>query len=99
MREIVRLPRAEEDLVQIWRYIAEDNEMAADRLLDRFAQVAQKLASHPEVGRLRSELADGMRSFLVGNYVLFYSATPTELVIVRVLSRYLDTDESDFSTV
>lgn len=99
MGEVVRLPRAEEDLVQIWRYIAYDNETAADRLLDRFAEVARKLASHPEAGRSRPELADGMRSFLVGNYVLFYSATPAELVIVRVLSRYLDIDESDFSTV
>ncbi|MCR6500310.1 type II toxin-antitoxin system RelE/ParE family toxin [Shinella sp. CPCC 101442] len=98
MREVVRLPRAEEDLVQIWRCIADDNETAADRLLDRFAEVARKLASHPEAGRLRSELADGMRSFLVGNYVLFYRAAPAELVLVRVLSRYLDIDEIDFST-
>lgn len=98
MRKVGRLPRAEEDLVQIWRYIADDNEMAADRLLDRFADVARKLASHPEAGRSRPELAAGMRSFLIGNYVLFYSATPTELVIVRVLSRYLDIDESDFGT-
>lgn len=84
--------------MQIWRYIADDNEMAADRLLDRFADVACKLESHPEAGRSRPELAVGMRSFLIGNYVLFYSATPTELVIVRVLSRYLDIDESDFGT-
>ena len=98
MREVVRLPRAEEDLVQIWRYIADDNETAADRLLDRFADVARKLASHPEAGRLRAELAADMRSFLVGNYVLFYSATQAELIIVRVLSRYLDIDEHDFGT-
>ena len=43
MLEVTRLPRAEEDLLQIWRYIAEDNEAAADRFLDRLAAVAGKL--------------------------------------------------------
>lgn len=96
MLEIVRLPQAEEDLIQIWRYIADDNEQAADRLLDRFADVARKLATHPEAGRSRFELADGLRSFVIGNYVLFYLASRSQLIIVRVLSRYLDIDEDDF---
>lgn len=95
MLEVVRLPQAEADLIQIWRYIADDNEAAADRLLDRFAEVAQKLAAHPEAGR-RPELAEGLRSFVVGNYVLFYLASRTQLIVVRVLSRYLDIDEDDF---
>ena len=30
--EIVRRPRARLDLIEIWTYIAEDNEAAADRL-------------------------------------------------------------------
>lgn len=96
MREIVRFPRAEEDLIQTWRYIAEDSEAAADRLLDRFADVARKLSTHPEAGRPRPELAEGLRSFVVGNYVLFYRATASQFIVVRVLSRYLDIDEDDF---
>jgi toxin ParE1/3/4 len=31
---IVRTDRAEEDLIDIWTYIALDNERAADRVLD-----------------------------------------------------------------
>lgn len=96
MLEVVRLPSAEEDLLQIWRYVADDSEAAADRLLDRFADVARKLSLHPEAGRSRLELADGLRSFVVGNYVLFYMVNGSQLVIVRVLSRYLDLDEDDF---
>lgn len=95
MLALTRLPQAEDDLIQIWQYIAEDSEMAADRLLDRFSDVAQKLAAHPEAGRLRPELADDVRSFVVGNCVLFYKTTSTELAIIRVLSRYLDIGEDD----
>ena len=94
--EITRLPQAEEDLIQIWRYIADDNEAAADRLLDRIAGVVRKLSMHPEAGRLRPELVEGLRSFVIGNHVLFYKANASQLILVRVLSRYLDIDEDDF---
>lgn len=50
--------------MRIWRYIADDNEKAADRLLDRFQDAANKLAVHPEAGRPRPELSDGLRSFM-----------------------------------
>ena len=96
MLEIVRLPQAEDDLVAIWNYIADDNEAAADRLLDRIAGVALKLAAHPEAGRARPELASGLRSFVLGNYVLFYLHDSRRLTLVRVLSRYLDIGEDDF---
>lgn len=98
MLNVVHLPKAEEDLIQIWRYIADDNEAAADRLLDRFAETARTLAAHPEAGRLRPELAERLRSFVIGNYVLFYMVDGLQLVIVRVLSRYLDIDGDDFGT-
>lgn len=96
MLEVTHLPRAEEDLIQIWRYIADDNEAAADRLLDRVAEAARKLSAHPEAGRLRPELSAGLRSFVIGNYVLFYKVSTTRLTIVRVLSRYLDIGEDEF---
>jgi len=62
--EILRRPQARLDLIDIWNYIADDNEAAADRLLDRIEQ--------PKAGRERAELAPGLRSFPVGNYLLFY---------------------------
>jgi toxin ParE1/3/4 len=96
MLEVFHLPRAEEDLIDIWRYIAHDSESAADRLLDRFADAAEKLAAHPDAGRPRPELAEGLRSLYVGNYVLFYTVTPPRLILVRILSRYLDIDDADF---
>jgi toxin ParE1/3/4 len=35
-REILRRPQARLDLIEIWSFIADDNEAAADRMLDRF---------------------------------------------------------------
>ncbi len=37
------------------------------------------------MGRPRDELAEGLRSFSVGRYVMFYRAIPEGVEIVRVL--------------
>ncbi|TFF17200.1 type II toxin-antitoxin system RelE/ParE family toxin, partial [Jiella endophytica] len=44
---ITRRPRAREDLLEVWGYIADDNETAADRMLDRIEQKLFMLADHP----------------------------------------------------
>ncbi|GLS43842.1 type II toxin-antitoxin system RelE/ParE family toxin [Methylobacterium brachythecii] len=96
MGRIGNRPRARRDLIEIWRYVAEDNEIAADQLLDRIDGVLTMLGGRPFAGRERSELADGLRSFPVGNYVLFYLPIENGIELVRVLSRYLDIATDDF---
>jgi toxin ParE1/3/4 len=44
------------------------------------------LASSPLVGRNREDLAPNLRSFPVGNYVVFYQAEPDGIIVVRILS-------------
>lgn len=66
MAVIVRRPRAQDDIVEIWGYIADDSEAQADAFVDRLDAKFQLLARQPGLGRLREELADGMRSFPVG---------------------------------
>jgi toxin ParE1/3/4 len=44
------------------------------------------------LGRSRDQLALGMRSFPVGNYLIFYLPIKNGIVIVRVLSGYRDLD-------
>lgn len=85
-----RTPRARLDLVDIWRFIADDSEAAADRMLDRIDSAAHMLADHPEAGRARPELLAGIRSFPVGAYVLFYRPDADGILLVRVLSGYRD---------
>ena len=94
-RTTTRRPRAETDLVEIWSYIADDNEPAADRLLGRVDGELKMLLEHPQAGRLRPELKPELRSLPVGNYVVFYRPTPDGIEVVRVLSGYLDLTPDD----
>jgi toxin ParE1/3/4 len=42
-REILRRSRARRDLEEIWSYIADDNESAADRMLERIDEILRML--------------------------------------------------------
>jgi toxin ParE1/3/4 len=92
-REIVLRPQARQDLIEIWRFIAEDNEAAADRRID---DLLAMLRDRPLAGRARPELAPDLRSFPVSNYVLFYLPLADGIELVRVRSGYLDTGPEDF---
>jgi toxin ParE1/3/4 len=59
MRPFVLTPRAEQDVNDIWDYIAGDIIEAADRVLDAFETSMLKLAKNPGIGHWRDELADG----------------------------------------
>ncbi|MER9891509.1 type II toxin-antitoxin system RelE/ParE family toxin [Mesorhizobium sp. M0119] len=43
---IIRTAHAEEDLIAIWLYVAQDSEAAADRLLDRIVARWQQVATY-----------------------------------------------------
>jgi toxin ParE1/3/4 len=90
---IIKRPLARSDLAEIWDYIADDNETRADAFVDLIDQKLQALASHPDMGRSRDELEEGLRSFPVGRYVIFYRVIPEGVEIARVLhgSRDIDT--------
>lgn len=76
---------AESDLLDTWLYIAEDQPINADRYLDKLQEKAQKLAEFPELGRDRPELAEGLKSFPIDRYNLYYTVTESKLILVRVL--------------
>lgn len=76
---------AETDLLDTWLYIAEDQPINADRYLDKLQEKAQKLAEFPELGRDRPELAEGLKSFPIDRYNLYYTVTESKLILVRVL--------------
>ncbi|MDD3581331.1 MAG: type II toxin-antitoxin system RelE/ParE family toxin [Desulfobacca sp.] len=85
MPTIVKRPLARSDLAEIWDYIADDNESRADAFIDLIDRKFHELASHPNMGRSRDELSEGLRSFPVGRYVIFYRPLPQGVEIIRVL--------------
>lgn len=85
MAVVRRSPLAEQDFREIWRYIAQDNPDAADRLLRRIDEKLELYAERPNMGTNRSRLARGLRSFPVGNYIVFYRVVAEGIELVRVL--------------
>lgn len=92
MSVVNRRPRAQDDIVEIWSYIADDSEAQADAFVDRLDAKFQLLARQPGLGRLREELARDLRSFPIGRYVVFYEPIPDGIAIVRVLHSARDID-------
>lgn len=85
MMSLRRTAAAEDDLIAIWLRIAEDDQRAADRMLDRFADAERRLASFPEIGMLRPELGVGIRAIFVRGHALFYRTVQSQIEIVRVM--------------
>jgi toxin ParE1/3/4 len=56
MLRIHKHPQAENDLDEIWWYIAQDNPDNADKLLDDIEETSRKLARFADMGRNRDEL-------------------------------------------
>ena len=93
MAKIERSSQAQRDLVDIWLYIANDSPAAADKFLDQIDTLCKLLSTSPLLGRSREELGRSLRSFPVGDYLIFYRPKHTGIVVVRVLSGYRDLDK------
>ena len=58
---------------QIWLYIARNaNFEIAERLVDSITSTFPLLAANPGLGRHRPNLGEGMRTFPVNNYRIYY---------------------------
>ena len=79
------LSEAEQDLVEIWIYIAEDNPVNADCYVEKLYKKGQLLAENPMIGTERNELMQELRSFPVDHYVLYYRERNQTLEMIRVL--------------
>jgi toxin ParE1/3/4 len=86
-----RLSRqAEQDLEDIWVYLAQQDELLADKqiaqILDRFPMLSQ----FPDMGRQRDDLLIGLKSFPIKPYIIFYTKIADGIEIVRVLHQSRD---------
>lgn len=92
MATVQKHPKADEDLFEIWDFIALDSVDAADAWIDKLDAQFTLLATQPLMGKAREELAAGLRSFPYGRYVIFYLPDTNGIHVVRVLHSARDID-------
>ncbi len=77
---------AEQDLDDLWGYIAADSVDAADRLTMRLFDAFEALARNPGIGHTREDLTPFPVLFWpVGNYLVIYRAESSPIEIVAIV--------------
>jgi len=100
MAEVLFARHAQTDLLEAWVFIAEEDQAAADRVLDTIEREANILVTQPLMGRARPDLADGVRSWPTSTaYNLYYVATADGVTILRVLHHARDVQQISFETL
>jgi toxin ParE1/3/4 len=85
MAKLTIAPSAESDLDEIWQYLAENNEAAAEKFIRELARKFQLLADNKEIGRRQDDFIVEMRMFPFKNYHIYYFPTDEGVEIYRVL--------------
>lgn len=79
------LREAENDLIEIWQYVAEDDQEAATRLLHSLEAKFHLLAQNRKLGPARPDIAPDLRYLVDRNYLILYREASDSIEIVRVL--------------
>ena len=89
---------AKADLINAWLQIAADSPERADRYISRLQEICELLAGQPKMGLDRPDIAAGVRSFPVDQYVIYYEQHDETIAVLRIwhaaqdpLTFFLDT--------
>lgn len=96
MPRLLIRPLAEQDLDGIWDYIALDSQERAEAVLRNLYDKMGTLAHNPYIGRERSEIMSGLRSFPIGRYIVFYEPLADGIDVLRVLHGARDIQDIPF---
>lgn len=77
--------RAQEDLIEIWRYISADDPASADKVIDEIENACLLIAGNPRIGPARDDIRPGFRYYIVREYLIFYRIRMQGVEVVRVL--------------
>ncbi len=83
-------PLVEDELLGIWKFIAQDNPDAATRVVEAAYETFHKLAANPGLGRarkFRNSRLMGIRSFRVtgfDSYLIFYRSVQDGIQVHHV---------------
>lgn len=85
MKPIVLSIEAEQDLVEIGRYIALDHPERALSFIDELERKAAKACERPLSYRERRDISPGLRAVQHGSYMIFFRDLIDEVRIVRIV--------------
>jgi toxin ParE1/3/4 len=76
---------AEADLIEVWLQLADDGGLnQADEYISKLQAICELIASQPDMGLNRPDIAKGVRSFPVDRYVIYYEHYGSTLSVLRV---------------
>jgi toxin ParE1/3/4 len=87
---------AEQDLSEIYEYIAADSTTAADRTLARIEKDLNTLARQPLLGRIPRDndiSRLGYRYLIIGDYLAFYRVEGAVLFVYGIIHGFRDYSE------
>ena len=85
MRTVKVAAAAEEDLKEIWAYVAEYDTEAANKVVKEIIGKFAILRDYPHMGREQGGLLINLRSLAVKSHIIFYQPTEDGIEILRVL--------------
>ena len=85
MSRVQYTTQAQEDILEIAFYIAQDNAEAAHRLMGKILRACDRISASPQAGRAREELAPNLRSLPVEKYLVFYRPIHSGIEVMRVV--------------
>jgi toxin ParE1/3/4 len=88
--EVEVSPAAERDLEDIWYFIAQENPVAASRVVNALKDRIFSLGTLPERAQLRTDIAPNARCLIQGNYLVIYEVIDTRVEVVRVTHGAID---------
>ena len=89
--ELIWAAQTRRDLIDIWKYFARvASPEIADKILRDIGTAAERLKRHPFSGRMRNEIASGLRSLLVHPHVIIYRVADSGVEISRIIHERRD---------
>ncbi len=85
MAQLIILPAAQADLIDIGDFIAQDNPARALSFMTEIEAKMLQAAERPESFPARDDVHEGLRSARHGRYLIFFLDAGNEVRIVRVL--------------
>jgi toxin ParE1/3/4 len=91
VRRIEFTPKAQRDIEQIWDYSFERFGFEkAEAYLRELQRAAETVAEDPRRGLACDNIRSGYRKFPARSHILFFRASESRIVIVRILHQRMD---------